>query len=1116
MGNAIKVTALYAALVLAGGMIVSGAAIAQTSTQAETYAIPAGDLNIALRQFSLQSGMQLIYSTELADGKQSVGLSGSFTPTEALSRLLDGSGLVAESVNDRTIVLKQSEDAAAPAPAAAPASERGASDGINALDAVVVTGSNLQRTDTEDVLPVTVIGKEAMNLRDATTPVEMLSSLPQITNIPANEQARGGAGARGDVSTVAMRGLSASDTLVLLNGRRLIAHPTSEGAQFAPNVNQLPTHGLARIEILRDGASSIYGSDAVAGVVNYITDRDFVGTQISARVGVPEDGGGENQQVSITWGTDFADSRGRVMATFDVFNREGIYSRDRDFSSSTNNSDRAPAPWNTPGTAFDVRANTGLYPVFTIGTAAQVNYFRPVNGNLALTNIAPTRANNPEYFGDAAQYNMILGDSKRYNLFAAAEFDLSDRVRVFGDISYYKADSTIIRAPIGLNAPSADLLQTMSANNPYNPYGSSFYDPAGAPNANGTARLVGTPRAINLRSFIIDPSQNEYTNVASETYRVVSGLRGDLFNGWGWEVALLHSRGKVSDSNPYSVRESLLTQALSQTTPDTAYNPFGYTFRVQGNAVVADQPYTNPDSVIDSFTQDWSRYGTSTLSSIDANFSGSLMSIWAGDIVAGVGAEHRREEYEDYRPPYAGVNPPGSGLDENGNDFIPASPKPDARGARDVTSVYAEVIVPLVSSANDVPGIDKLEVSGSVRHEDYSDFGTTTKPKFGLNYRPVSGVLVRASYNEGFTAPSLPLLHNAAQWAYAGVGNLDPYRNPATNEGSYITRAGSAGNPDLKPVDSKGKSIGIVFDVPFVDGLSLSADYWQIKQTNMIGSVSANAVRNNDMLLLQAYTQAQLNAGVPIGSINVGEGTADYKGDPSVIRTVLTAEDIALFAAYNAANPQAPLAGAGRIFQVNTPTLNLAEGVVEGWDFVLNYNATLPVGKLLFNSEWTYVTESNFTQDIPGGESIYNERLGLSGLSKWRGSTTVVWRADSWAFGLSAYYIGSFADTGASTTAAIYESLGQPNYIVPVHTGNTDAYYYKVEDVLYFNTFGSYTFAADTDSWFSNTTVRLGVNNFTNEAPPLAPANFGFGYNVGTHGSLVAGRTWSLELTKNF
>ena len=1108
--------------------IIAGCGVSAQAESPRPVDVPAGDLRLGLLKISEQFGTDLVYMPAQVQGVRTGGAQGQLTTEQAVYRLLEGTTLELRTDPSGAMLIAQSEtqpatgqeaERATPGEAqrvAANASEPAASGGeTGPVEEVVVTGSNLRRTDAEGVLPVTVLGQDAMNLRDALTPVEMLTALPQVTGVPASEAPRGGSGARGDISTVSLRGLDASATLVLLNGRRLVAHPTTEQMNFAPNINQLPTQGLARIEVLRDGASSIYGSDAVAGVVNYITNRNFEGTQGRMRIAGPEHGGGESVQATLTHGNQFAEGRGRWLTTFDAFNREPIYLRDRDFSASANNSSRVPAPFNALGGPFDGRAAGGVFSSFRVGAGTQTNYFRPVNGALALTNVAPTRANNPEFYGNTNDDNMALGDSLRFNSFTSIEYELNDSVTLFSDLSFYKAESQLIRSPLVLNAPAADQLAPMAIDNPYNPYGSRFYDPAGTPNADGTARLVGTPRTISLVGGPFNSALNEETNVDSQTYRVVGGARGKIANRWDWEVGGLYSYSKVSDKSPEHVRESLFHEALLRTTPDSAYNPFGYTFKVAGGAVVPDQPYTNPQGVYDSFMQEWARYGNSTLGSIDARVSGSLLSIWSGDISAALGAEYRVEKYEDFRPPFAGVNPVGSGLDPNDNDFSPASPKPDASGDRNVTSVYAEAILPLVSRANGVPLVDTLELTASVRHERYSDFGETTKPKVGLNWRPVRPLMIRASYNEGFTAPSLPLLNSKNQWSYAGPpGAVDVYRNTATNEGPYISRNGTSGNPDLQPVDSEGISAGFVLDVPFVRGLSVSADYWQIKQSNLIGSLSAAQIRNSDLLLLQSYTLQQIAAGVPVGSIDLGEGTTGYRGDPAITRDAPTDADRALFAAYNAANPGSPLATAGRVFQIDAPPLNLSDGVTAGWDFSVNYNLLLPIGELTLNTDWSLVTKSHTTLDLPGGVTLYNERLNVDGVTKWRGSTTASWRNGDWAGGLSAYYIGSYADSLATTTAALYESLGRPDYIVKQYTGNATVYRYKVDDVLYFNGFGAYTFSAG--GWLNDSTVRLGIINLTDKEPPVSSGNFGFGYSGSVHGSLVAGRTWTLEFSKQF
>ena len=214
-----------------------------------------------------------------------------FLPLLALATLLSAPRLAAQA-----------------APAAPPANP--SAGGTVKLEAFTVTGSNFKRLDQEKVLPVTVFNLEAMEARNALTPVEMLTALPQITNLPLNESQNGGANARGDNANVNLRGIGAGSTLVLLNGRRIAPHPitSNDGGvpAFYANVNQLPTQGIERIDVLRDGASSIYGSDAVAGVINYITRRDFRGTEFRLRLGAPERGRREGVQATLPVGRGFA------------------------------------------------------------------------------------------------------------------------------------------------------------------------------------------------------------------------------------------------------------------------------------------------------------------------------------------------------------------------------------------------------------------------------------------------------------------------------------------------------------------------------------------------------------------------------------------------------------------------------------------------------------------------------------------------------------------------------------------------------------------------------------------------------------------------------------------
>ena len=295
------------------------------------------------------------------------------------------------------LVLTAASAVAQSAPAAIPRAAEPAGDDVVSLQSFVVTGSNIQRLDMEKVAPITVIDQTAMDTRNAVLPVDLLTSLTSVVNLPENETRLGSSGARGDNANINMRNLGSTATLILVNGRRMAVNPMTAGLSQAVNVNQLPTQGVERIVVLRDGASAIYGSDAVAGVINYVLKREFNGAESSLKIGAPEAGGGESISGAFTFGTSFAEGRGRIFGTIEALYRDAIFLTERDFSASANVTSRAPAPFNIAGSAFDARSPRGYYPTFRIGTATAANYLRLVNGVPTLTSVAPTRASNPEF-----------------------------------------------------------------------------------------------------------------------------------------------------------------------------------------------------------------------------------------------------------------------------------------------------------------------------------------------------------------------------------------------------------------------------------------------------------------------------------------------------------------------------------------------------------------------------------------------------------------------------------------------------------------------------------------------------------------------------------------------
>lgn len=1004
--------------------------------------------------------------------------------------------------------------AAAGAIAQTPAA--GAAADAPVIEEVVVTGSNIRRALNDSAVPVSVISEEAMEVRSALLPVDLLSSLPSVVNLPENETRLGSSGARGDNANINLRSMGATATLVLVNGRRMAINPMTAGLSQAVNVNQLPTQGVERIDVLRDGASSIYGSDAVGGVINYIMKREFDGVEVSLQQGGTEHGGGGNTQLALTFGsTSFADGRGRFIGSLEALNRDSIALTDRDFSKTSFNSDRAPAPFNAVGGPFDGRSARGYWPTFRVGTSTANNYFRPVNGVPALTTAAPNRTANPEFFLDLNQFGFASPEVKRGNAYLAGEYDLSDKVTAFSEFGYYVANSTMQRQPLALNGPTSDKLMLMPVDNPYNPYGSRFYHVSGAPNADGTPRLTGAPRTVGFTQMTLAGLSPEVIETDSDVLRFSAGLKGELGETWTWESSLFYNEVNGNDEAYPDVRESLLQAAIARTDAN-AYNPFGYTFKVQNGAVVANAPYANPQAVVDSFSAVFAREAQATIASVDFKATGTLLSWWGGDVMAAVGVEHRTEELEDVRPPFSGENPASSGLETTNNDFLLHPPRPDVFGDRDVTSAFAEVMIPLVNEDAQIALLNRLELNLSARSERYSDFGSTTKPKIGLNWKPAEWLMLRASYNEGFMAPSLAALYTSPRWTItAGAGDIDTYRNPALNEGPYVKRTYFGGNPDLAPQESEGDTWGFVIDVPFVDGLSVNADWWRIRRSDLLGQRSVTQINESDVALLTAYTQQQLAAGVAVGNIDLGSGTANYKGDLDVVRYAMTPEDVAAFAAYNAANPGKPVAAAGRIFSRNQPFLNLSSSEHSGVDLGLRYELRdLPFGDLVFSTEWAYMDTAETTLSPANVAPTVNNLMLASGTAEWRSTSNIFWRKDQWNAGLGIYHVGETHDGGATTTKAIYDSLGQPSYIEPFFTQGRTIYRRVVDSFVTYNLSVGYEFNGAGNAMLRDTRVRLGVMNLTDEEPPLAAESFGYDPSVSQ--SMLTGRSWNLQVTKRF
>lgn len=999
---------------------------------------------------------------------------------------------------------------------AARAQEAAAAADAPPLEEVTVTGSSIKRSD-DAALPVTIVSQEAMELRDASTPVDLLTAMPAVVNVPINDSNQGGVSARGDIASVNLRGLGSGNTLVLLNGRRVAAHGISSTEDGVPamsvNVNTLPTRGLERVDILRDGASAVYGSDAVAGVINFVTDSSYVGNEVQVQTGITEIGSGSDMGVTITHGNYAFDERLHWISTLDYFSREELKTSDLPAAGDSDKRAFARPGFDASNGPFFDRNASSAFPSFRIGSATATRYLTPMeDGSIGIKNSAPNRAGAElGYYYDVNADGYSVPETERINWFNALDFKINDKLTAFGHLALYRASSTMVRPPVAYGINS-DAPLFVPADNPYNPYGSRFYSPTGAPNADGTARLTGTPQSVTIVSKRFTDIGAETIDIETTAITATAGLRGDIVPGWTWETGAVYSRAQTKDDSLNAVRESALLAQTARTDSE-AYNPFGYNFAVQNGQVVATSPYVNPDSVTSPFVQKFHQEGRNILGSIDARVNGELWDLGGGPIAIAVGVEHRWDDYELVRPQYAGLNGVNDlGLNPAGNDFVQASAAGDVIGDRTVLAGFAETVVPIVGSANALPGIQRLQFGASVRYEDYSDFGDTTNPKFTLDWRPFEPLMIRASYNEGFRAPNLSVMNYPTRFTVGS--SFDPYRGPVTNlpvDGQFQRQTGIKGNPNLVPETAEGRTLGFVLDVPFVEGLRMSVDYWKIDQENLIASPNAEEIRANDAAMLLAATQAALARGIPIDQIDLGTGTEGYAGDPLIQRSqTITADDRALFDAYNASRPQSQwLAPVGILEITNTPYSNLASASIEGYDFNITYHSPrFSWGRLLVATDATYLHKY---ERQAGANAPVETRLGKGGATKWRGALNVSWSKDDvWSAGLSAYYIGEYADTGASLSAATYEQLGRPSYVYPID----GVYFWKVDDSVTFNAFGAYTFMPPEDSWLSDLNVRVGVKNLTNEDAPLTADSAG--YDSAVYNSVAMGRVWTLRLTKNF
>ena len=965
------------------------------------------------------------------------------------------------------------------------------------LAEVVIVGSQIRGAKITEVLPVTVVEKEDIIATAAVSGDDLFRSIPQAGDVQFQEARTTGNlnDARGDTSSVNLRSLGTGNTLMLLNGRRVVPAPGTQTENFVPvqtaNTNAFPVAGVKRVEVLRDGAAAIYGTDAVAGVVNTVLENDYEGLRMEAQYGGSEGTAHRETTINLKAGTRF-DNGTRVALYAGFYTRNRLLATDREYSASEDHRWRvADTPW-AGDTAFDNRTTSSPWGSFTVipttvavrqGTTALTTsgVFRvePISntaagcssttysGNLCLRAGTITGAVDRELRYNENVDRTLRGGVDRYNAFATVSRNFGE-LEFFGEAGFYHAMFSGLREQ---SAPLASAVITVPASNYYNPLGPTTFGSVANPNR--LPNLVNVPVTglpLRLTTYRpVDTGPRVY-EVSDDSYRLLAGLRGQKF-GFDWESALVYSWAKTDDHTTNAVSNTLFQQALAKSTPD-AYNPFN-----GGNQLVYSGPDTTPSdpATIRSFLVGVHRVSETSLSMWDLKASRpDIGKLPAGDVGAAVGVEVRRESYVDdrdarldgtikYTDSVTGIT--------YGTDVMGASPAPDTRAHRSIISAYLELAVPLVAPEMDIPLVRSVDMQLAARTERYSDFGNVTKPKIALNWTVADWIALRGSASQAFRAPNL------AQFYSAGTQVTNTRTDFAFCRLNNVTCAGAStievrsGNRGLGPEEADNLSAGLVLQSTFLPEsagkVTLSLDYWSIKQTEVIGIEGGQVQLLYDYLLrLDGQSNPNLVRDAPVGANKVGQ-----------------------------------------LLQVNDNYFNITPRELTGFDASLRYDLrrtkfgtftfSVNAAKLTkFEQQATEtarkVIEANNAGRLGPGIVVTaaGNQIGINGNPEWRGSASLTWRQQQWRAGMFVNYVGSVFDTGPA----------------PVN-----GQLFEVDSWTTVSLYGQYDFRRR-DDILGGTSLRLGVRNIEDKIPPLTSSNFGY------FGSLAnaTGRYVYATLSKTF
>jgi iron complex outermembrane receptor protein len=683
----------------------------------------------------------------------------------------------------------------APAPLADPQPEN--------MPRVEITGSAIRRVQSETALPVQIITRAEIEKAGVTTASELMARVSSNVNGLTDGASINVGGDQRGFNSANLRGIGTSSTLVLLNGRRM-ANFASPGDDSGVDLNNIPAAALERVEVLLDGASALYGTDAIGGVINFITRKDFQGLELNVYGGKTDEGGAGKRTASIAIGKgDLERDSFNLFAVADYQRTGALSTAQRSFIPSLQVEQRlghllsgytSPANIRLTSSQRDHLQEIG----FTING-------QPITNRLINLSVpgcaAPANVYLPAGTGgvDGCTYN-YMGDTELYPKSEKASV-LSRAVLKLGAGHQAYAELALSRAKTNYTGSAARV--------------AGYIDYSLVPQLANTGLDQlddDIPGELELRMRLNEAGRRTST-LTSDAVRVVVGMTGTL-GGWDYDTAFNHSVNTVKDRDTHGY---LLYNELLEGIADGRINPFGPS-SAAGKALIASIQ-----------VDDEVRHARGTLDAFDFKFSRALTKMAGGDLALAVGGEARRERNQ--------FTPSALLLSDNiNNDAAPEGGQATS-DSRKVFALYSEVLVPFAK---------QWEAQVSARYDHYQEVGGAASPKIGLSYRPADGMLLRASAGRGFRAPSLNELHRPT--VYSSTATLPDPVYCATVENNYSDCADNwdtrrYSNAKLKPERSRQFSLGAVLAAG--SHVSASLDYWNIKRTDLISEIGDDIILGN-------------------------------------------------------------------------------------------------------------------------------------------------------------------------------------------------------------------------------------------------------------------------------